>query len=137
MNHIPRFSAVLGLALLAAACGSNVQPTPAAGPPEMRSRVSAALATPRMHHRRVRQRAEVQQRRAVPEVQRHGALRAGESLRISTDFSKESECRNGVATTSLEECIQRTAAQTCDGLSSVITNMERAGACGASDLCLH
>ncbi len=103
----------------------------------MRSRVSAALATPRIVTAECDRELKCNNVGPSQKFSDMEHCARVKTYEISTDFTKESECRNGVATTSLEECIQRTAAQTCDGLSSVITNMERAGACGSSDLCLQ
>ena len=133
---------------LVAACASKQEdPTPAAGANDVRAgndvnnnklegRVSAGEATPKI---------------AAAECEREMKCKnVGESLKFSSmdhckkvkseelakDFNDDEDCKNGISQKDLDECITKTTEQTCDGLSSVVTNAERSAECGSNDLCM-
>ncbi len=55
---------------------------------------------------------------------------------LNEDFSDDQDCRNGILASDVDRCVAKTSQETCDGISSLITDMERAGVCGSADLCL-
>jgi len=132
------FFVSLGIASTLAGCGSSsAEPAePAAGPTKMEARASTAEATPKI---------------AAAECEREMKCKmVGESLKFSSmehcqkvksealtkDFNEDADCKNGISATDLDECVTKTTAQTCDGLSSVIGNAERSAECGSRDLCM-
>jgi hypothetical protein len=126
----------VGSMALVAGCGSNAQPTPAAGPPVMRSRVSTALAVPRIAAAECERELKCQN---VGLSQKYSNMEHCQQVKsevISKDFNDDADCRNGISTADLDNCVAKTTQETCEGISSVITDMERAGACGSADLCL-
>lgn len=123
-----------------AACSKN-EPTPAAGPvgvsdSRMTARASVAQATPQI---------------AAAECEREMKCNnIGESMKFSSlehcktvkteelfkDFNDDEDCRNGISQKDLDECVAKTTAETCTGLSSVMSDIERSAECGSADLCM-
>ncbi|HTJ80858.1 MAG TPA: DUF6184 family natural product biosynthesis lipoprotein [Polyangiaceae bacterium] len=118
------------------ACGSAPQPTPAAGPVPMRTRINYALATPRIAT------AECEHELKCGNVGsslKFSSIQHCEEVKsagINQDFATDENCKNGILADDLDKCVSKTVDATCEGLSSVITDMERASVCGSADLCL-
>jgi len=102
----------------------------------MTARASVAEATPKI---------------AAAECEREMKCKnVGESLKFSSmehcktvkseelnkDFNADEDCKNGMSQKDLDECVAKTVQQTCGGVSSVVSSVERSAECGSNELCM-
>lgn len=135
MNTLMHAAVSVTIMLSASGCSSQ-QPTPASAPIALKARVSVGDAIPKL---------------AAAECDRAARCKAiGESLEFSSvehctkvksdelgqDFNTDQDCKNGISSEDLNKCMQTTRDRTCEGLSSVVGDVERASVCGSAELCM-
>jgi hypothetical protein len=128
---------------LVAACSSKEDATPAAGANEMKAengkmeaRISAANATPKIAAAECEREMKCKN---VGDTLKYSSMEhctKAKSDEIAKDFVKDEDCKNGISQKDLDSCVAKTTEQTCDGLSSVLSNAERSAVCGSNDLCM-
>lgn len=127
---------VVAILVLAAGCGSNAQPTPAASPPVARDHVSTAFATPRIAEaecaRELRCRGLNTPYGSLEQCQ----TARGEALGLSLE--QDTRCRTGgVSVTGLRDCVDETAQERCELPFRAMVAAGDLRACDAAYLCAN
>lgn len=130
-------SAIVGVvcfAGLVAACASDREtPRP---PKAMTERVSASAAVDRVAEAACERQQRCEHIGPTEKYQNANHCLLTEKETIGRELANDSDCKNGVSTRDLDQCISQIQSESCSGVGMAFDEMRKSMKCGSNDMCL-
>ncbi len=135
MKTLSGIAGVVCFAGLVAACASDREtPRP---PQTMTDRVSASAAVDRVAAAACERQQRCEHIGPTEKYQNASHCLLSEKETIGRELADDADCKNGVSTRDLDQCVAQIQSESCMGVGMAFDEMRKAMKCGSSDMCLN